>query len=96
MIENAAVFISGHRKYKNVNVEVEPEWVIVKHRLTGDEIVRYSVVEVALAGMAWDITVSDETRQRLVVQQGCGCSGMHPYDESADYSGAIPDLRRRR
>lgn len=96
MIENAAVFVNGHRKYKNVNVEVEPEWIIVKNRIDGSELTRYSVVEIALAGMAWDITVSDETRQRLVVQQGCGCTGMHPYSESSEYSGAIADLRRRR
>lgn len=96
MIENAAVFIAGHRKYKNVNVDVADTEVIVKNRVDGSEMNRYSVVEVAKAGMAWDITISDETRQRLVVQQGCGCSGMFPYDEDAGYSGAIPDLRRRR
>lgn len=96
MIENAAVFVGGQRKYKNVNVDVEPEWVIVKNRVNGAEIIRYSVVEVAKAGMAWDINLDLLTPVRLVVQQGCGCSGQFPYNEDESYSGAIPDLRRRR
>lgn len=95
MIENAAVFVGGQRKYKNVNVEIEPEWAIVKNRMNGSEITRYSVVEVAKAGMAWDIDDPAQGLIRLVVQQGCGCSGMFPYDNDADYSGAIQVTARR-
>lgn len=97
MIENAAVFVGSQRKYKNVNVDVEPEWVILKNRANGAEITRYSVVEVAKAGMAWDIPYGDDDsyRVRLVVQQGCGCSGMFPYDTDPEYSGAIQVSPRR-
>lgn len=93
MIENSAVFVGGQRKYKNVNVDVEPEFVIVRNRMNGDEITRYSVVEVAKADMAWDI-MNHDTLTRLVVQQGCGCSGMFPYDEDAEYSGVLTPRRR--
>lgn len=94
MIENAAVFVSGHRKFKNVNVEVADDSVVVKNRVHGDEMARYSVVEVALAGEAWDIDTGDGHRQRLVVQQGCGCTGMHPYTVDDSYSGTLA-LRTR-
>lgn len=97
MIENSAVFVGGHRKFKNVNVDVGPEIIIVRNRLNGDEITRYSVVEVAKADMAWDISQpshESDTRTRLVVQQGCGCSGMFPYDEDAGYSGVLTPRRR--
>lgn len=95
MIENAAVFYGGQRKYKSVNVDVEPEWVIVRNRVNGDEIVRYSVVEVAKSGMAWDVPgLTDGSFTRLVVQQGCGCSGMHPYDLDTEYSGRLTEPRR--
>lgn len=97
MIENSAVFVGGQRKYKNVNVDVEPEFIIVRNRLNGDEITRYSVVEVAKADMAWDIhqpSQEEGARTRLVVQQGCGCSGMFPYDEDPGYSGTLTPRRR--
>lgn len=93
MIENAAVFISGRRMFKNVNVEVEADSVVVRNRANGAEMARYSVVEVAKANEAFDIvdTVSQEPDQRLrlVVQQGCGCSGMRPYKADESYSGFL-------
>ncbi len=92
MIENAAIFIAGHRKFKGVNVEFDDSTIIVLNRVNGEEIIRYSVVEVAKAGMAWDVSeVSQEpdSRIRLVAQQGCGCSGMHPYQVDSTYSGAL-------
>lgn len=98
MIENAALFIESQRKFKNVNVDVDESNIVVLNRVNGAEMARYSVVEVATAGMAWDVTeVSQEgeTRVRLVVQQGCGCSGMYPYALDETYSGAIPHPARR-
>lgn len=95
MIENAAVFVGSQRKFKNVNVDVTDDAVIVLNRQSGEEVTRYSVVEVAKAGMAWDIEHQDPARIRLVVQQGCGCSGMFPYETDEGYSGAIQEYRRR-
>lgn len=93
MIENAAVFISGRRLFKNVNVEVSDDSVVVLNRANGSEMARYSVVEVAKAGEAFDIedAVSQEPGQRLrlVVQQGCGCSGMRGYKVDESYSGFL-------
>lgn len=91
MIENAAVFLSGRRIYKGVNVIEDGSDIVIRHRVNGQEMSRYSVVEVGKAGMAWDIT-ADGQLQRLVVQQGCGCSGMKPYKNDPEYSG--PFTRR--
>ncbi len=92
MIENAAVFISGNRRFRGVNVEVLDGEVILKNRVNGAIMNRYPVVEVAKEGMAWDIT-DDATNglARLVAQQGCGCSGMKPYTNDDTYTG--PFLR---
>ena len=96
MIENAAVFLQNQRRFKGVNVEVTDDEVIVRNRVNGAEVVRYSVVEVAKDGMAWDIEdgLAQEPGQRLrlVVQQGCGCSGMKPYKNDDSYTG--PYTRR--
>ena len=90
MIENAAVFISGNRRFRGVNVEVVDGEVIVMNRVSGSIMNRYPVVEVAKEGMAWDVT-DDATNltARLVAQQGCGCSGMKKYTVDEGYSGAI-------
>lgn len=98
MIENAAVFVGGQRKFKNVNVDFDESNIVVRNRVTGDEMSRYSVVEVATSGMAWDVSVPSQegdSRIRLVAQQGCGCTGMHPYALDPAYSGAIPHPARR-
>lgn len=90
MIGNAAVFIGKGRRYKGVNVEYKPDEqaVVLTNRITNDEIIRYSVVEVAKTEMAWDIMDGD-TLRRLVAQQGCGCGGMHSYKVDEGYSGAL-------
>jgi hypothetical protein len=91
MIENAAVFISGSRRFRGVNVEVIDGEVLVKNRVNGAIMSRYPVVEVAKEGMAWDIT-DDATNDlaRLVAQQGCGCSGMKRYENDPTYTGPFP------
>lgn len=91
MITNAAVFINNQRKFKGVDVEYTDTEIIVKNRVNGSEIRRYSVVEVGKVGMAWDV-VDDSSQEpgsllRLVAQQGCGCSGMKPYQNDPEYSG---------
>lgn len=95
MIENAAVFVSGSRKFKNVNVELTGSEIVVLNRANGGEMNRYSVVEVAKADEAFDIvdptSQEESARLRLVVQQGCGCSGMRPYQNDPEYSGALPN-----
>lgn len=91
MIENAAVFVNGRRKFKGVDVEETAEDVIVRDRTGGSEIARWSVVDVGKAGMAWDVE-DGGTLVRLVVQTGCGCSGMKPYLNDDGYSG--PFTRR--
>jgi len=91
MIENAAVFISGLRRFRGVNVEVIDGEVLVMNRSKPVVMSRYPVVEVAKEGMAWDI-IDDATGEpaRLVAQQGCGCSGMKRYENDSDYSGTFP------
>lgn len=91
MIENAAVFVNGRRKFKGVNVKETSEEVIVTNRANGSEIARWSVVDVGKAGMAWDVQ-EEGTLVRLVAQQGCGCSGMKPYKNDDGYAG--PFTRR--
>jgi hypothetical protein len=90
MISNAAVFVNGRRKFKGVDVEDTPEAIIIRNR-EGAEIIRYSVVDVGKAGMAWDV-MDEATLTRLVAQTGCGCSGMKPYLNDEGYSG--PFTRR--
>jgi hypothetical protein len=92
MIENAAVFIGPNRRFRNVNVEVTDGFVIIRNRANGSEMDRYSVVEVAKAGMAWDVTdhATGDSLSRMVVQQGCGCSGMKPYQNDEGYAGPFP------
>lgn len=91
MVGNAAVFVAKQRRFKGVNVEYDEtsNEVVVSHRITGDVLVRYSVVEVALPEMAYDIN-DGGTIRRLVFQQGCGCSGQKPYKVQESYSGALP------
>lgn len=95
MIENAAVFIGSQRRFKGVNVEFDAESVVILDRVKGAELARYSVVEVAKEGMAWDVEEGGQEpggRLRLVAQQGCGCSGMKPYKNDPSYTG--PFTRR--
>lgn len=93
MIQNAAVFIGRTRSNKGVNVtifdanEEGPGEIVLTNRITNDEIARYSVVEVAKVGMAWDVIDSDGETRRLTAQQGCGCTGMKSYQPDAGYSG---------
>jgi len=91
MIENAAVFISGNRRFRGANVDVVDGEVLVINRVNGVVMNRYPVVEVAKEGMAWDV-IDDVTRElaRLVAQQGCGCSGMKPYSNDPTYTGPFP------
>jgi hypothetical protein len=92
VIENAAVFVSGRRVYKGVNVETSDDQIVVKHRVTGDVLDRFFIDAVGKAGMAWDVKDSNDSLVRLVAQQGCGCSGMKPYLNDPEYTG--PFTRR--
>lgn len=92
MIENAAVFVSGRRVYKGVNVEETEESIVVKHRVSGETVQEFPIVEVGKAGMAWDVEGEDGQPMRLVAQQGCGCGGMKPYKNDPEYTG--PFVRR--
>lgn len=92
MIENAAVFVSGRRVHKGVNVEVSDYQIAVKNRVTGDVLEQYDIDAVGKAGMAWDVKDSNDSLVRLVAQQGCGCSGMKPYKNDPEYAG--PFTRR--
>lgn len=88
MVENAAVFINRSKRFGGVNVEVEDDSVVVKNRVSGAELCRYSIVEVAKEDMAYDVEDSGTVR-RLVFQQGCGCSGIKSYKVDEGYSGAL-------
>lgn len=88
-IDNAAVFFGRTRRYKGANVTADDNEVVLVNRVTGEEMARYPILEVAKAGMAWDVTDHDGERRRLTAQQGCGCSGMRSYTPDEGYSGAI-------
>lgn len=92
IIENAAVFVNGRRVYRNTNVEETDTEVIVRHRVNGSVIQTYPISEVGKQGMAWDSPDEDGNLSRIVVQQGCGCGGMKPYQNDPGYSG--PFVRR--
>jgi hypothetical protein len=99
-ITNAAAFLGG-RRMKGVDAEYDDQYVTLKNHKTGDTIKRYEVVEAASLSQpwmgAWDVV--DETSQeagarvRLVVQEGCGCSGMRQYTNDPTYSGALKGTR---
>ena len=91
MIENAAVFVNGRRKFKGVNAQEISGDVVITNRANGSEIARWSVVDTGKAGMAWDVQ-EEGALARLVVQTGCGCSGMKPYKNDDGYTG--PFTRR--
>lgn len=91
MLENAAVFVSGRRVHKGVNVLFDDSDVIVQSRVDGTVLLTFPIVAVGKAGMAWDVEENGST-VRLVVQQGCGCGGMKPYQNDPEYTG--PFVRR--
>lgn len=74
---------------KNVNVSWDAEKVSVLNRNNNAELKSYRIVEVALDGMAWDVLDDRGDRIRFVAQEGCGCGGMKPYDNSTEYSGTL-------
>lgn len=88
MVENAAVFISGNRRFRGVNVEITNTEILVRNAASLAIMNRYPIVEVGKEGMAYDIT-DDATGSlaRLVTQTGCGCSGMKPYKNDPEYTG---------
>lgn len=79
---------------KGVNVEQVGDEVLITHRINGEVLDRYSVVETAKVDMAWDITW-DNGIARLVAQQGCGCGGMKKYDNDPTYTGSIKGKGQR-
>jgi hypothetical protein len=89
MIENGAVFVSGTRRFKGVNIDVNADTIYVLNRINGEELVHYTIVEVVKDGMAWDVLDTDGQLHRLVAQTGCGCSGMSAYTADPTYSGAL-------
>lgn len=87
-ITNVAVFINGQKRMTRVNAEIKPNQVRIFNAKNDNDIAMYDVVETAKQDMAWDIRQDDQIK-RLVVQQGCGCSGIKPYTEDESYSGRI-------
>lgn len=89
-LKKAAVFVSGTRRYRDVQVEIGDEAVTVRNAVTGDPITAFSIDETVKDGMAWDvITEAGGDPVRLVVQEGCGCGGQKPYQPDPGYSGKI-------
>lgn len=90
LLNKAAVFIHGSRKYRDVKVDVTEDQVIVRNFVTGQPIETFTIEETVKDGMAWDV-VTDENSEpfRLVAQEGCGCGGQKPYEADPTYSGKI-------
>lgn len=83
---NGAVFFQRHKRTRATVTVTGP---LLRVSLNNGAIVfDYEIVEVAKAGMAWDVLDSGE-RARLVVQDGCGCGGMRSYNNDPEYSGAL-------
>lgn len=85
---NASVFLDGRRIYQSVHVDVGGS-TVTAHRPNGDMARSWEIVEIAKEGMAWDALDESGTRVRVVVQTGCGCSGMLHYDPDPGYSGTL-------
>lgn len=92
-MSNVAVFVNGKRHTRGVNVEWDDEEVRLINRSNFRPFETYKVEELAAVAddtMAWDILDTRGERVRLVVQTGCGCSGLIKKYETLDsYSGAI-------
>lgn len=61
---NAAVFVHGRRKFKDVNVDITGDKVVVKNMKTGEQMAVYDIVEVVKTynekdgqGAAFDVTI---------------------------------------
>lgn len=92
-MNNVAVFVNGRRHTRGVNVEWDENEVRLVNRSNFRTFETYKVEELAAVAddtMAWDILDTRGDRVRLVVQTGCGCSGLiKKYDTLPEYSGAI-------
>lgn len=92
-MQNVAVFVNGKRHTRGVNVEWDDGEVRLINRSNFRTFETYKVEELAAEAddtMAWDIKDTRGDLVRLVVQTGCGCSGLiKKYQVRKDYSGAI-------
>ena len=90
---NVAVFVNGKRFTRGVNVEWDENEVRLINRSNFRPFQTYQIEELAAEAedtMAWDIKDTRGDRVRLVVQTGCGCSGLiKKYETVPGYSGAI-------
>jgi len=84
---SASVFLDGKRLFQSVPVHIEG--TAVTARRSGGDTRVWEVVEVAKENMAWDVKDESGNLHRLVVQTGCGCSGMKQYNPDPGYSGAL-------
>ena len=92
---SAAVFHNGARRFRNVNVEITGnapgDQVIVRNASSNEAISTFQIVDTAKFGEAWDAIALDGPTGgldpfRLTVQLGCGCSGMKPVVDDAEYT----------
>lgn len=89
-LTKAAVFVSGRRIYRDVNVKIKDGTVTVLNGVSNEPIKTYEIVETVKADMAFDATHGDGTPPfRLVTQLGCGCGGQKPYEADPGYSGRL-------
>jgi len=89
-LSKAAVFVNGTRRYRDVKVVIGDDAVTVANTITGDTITSFAIDETVKDGMAWDARIdSSPDLVRLVVQEGCGCSGQKPYQPDPGYSGKL-------
>jgi hypothetical protein len=93
MFRNAAIFVNGTRTMRNIDVEWDETEVRVLNRSTGKVMATHQIVELAAEQppktMAWDVLDPRGDRIRMTVQVGCGCSGMHKYENDPSYSGTL-------
>lgn len=85
-LHDASVFVNGKRIFKSLYVEIVDSTIRVKRH--DIEIRTFDIVEVVKNGMAFDVMQEGEL-VRVVVQSGCGCSGMRRYKPDEGYSGAL-------
>lgn len=91
VFQNAAVFHGGSRRFKSVNVQATDDTVSVLNAQTGQVMTSYTIVDTAKVDEstgAWDAYENGlelKTPTKLVVQLGCGCSGMRPWTPDQAY-----------
>lgn len=103
---NAAVFDGGSRRFKSVNVSIASGVITVNNIVNSALMTSYRIIDTAKdddATGAFDVVEighEDGGERKVVIQLGCGCSGMRPWTPNQEYidrqNAKIEALRAQR